>query len=392
MPAPYVIVGVAVVSFAAVLAFKEFVYDPHLAPKFDEFLERRRQRQRQQRQEPVGVPARESSDTGSDDSDDDRPLLPRDSEDGMRDADSMSIELMDLRARETAEWRSPNTNGTLRQRNPSVMTSNVLDESNVFLPYNPISPISPAPQSATESSAPSSPFAPRFMTQVSTAPVIHSPSPRTAISTSRLHASVNAETASPSPAAPSAVTSPRMSSPASSARSDSTASSFAPAVVGPSSRAPSERFGSPRSEGSLLFDGARSPTLSGSSPARSRVVSPFVSVPRALPAVASPAATDAFAAPSLPERTVSPLSPFSDIHSLGFRSPSPVFLSPQPSSMHLTAESRTAVLSPSLRSGMFSPSMSSVDDQFDVASFDGSDFDSWSSVGRRTPSPGLGHA
>lgn len=148
MPPPiYVAVGCAVIGIAAVIAFKEvqissgdrrtrayshsavqFVYDPHVAPQIEEWKERRRQRRRG----PVEVPVRSRS---PDDrtpfgrrgnNSDDKGSGDENSNDEHNADDGMSFELRDLRARETAEWSSTNTQNTLRQRRGR--SGNVLDE------------------------------------------------------------------------------------------------------------------------------------------------------------------------------------------------------------------------------------------------------------------------
>ncbi|THG97677.1 hypothetical protein EW026_g4374 [Hermanssonia centrifuga] len=150
MPGPAVYVVVAALgTVAAVLAFKEFVYDPHIAPQFDAWsnaIVEHRRRNRARRRGPVAVPSMSEASN---------PSPPRTGavpdKKGSDDDDSMSIELEDLVAKEVAEWKSPNAQGTLRHR--KTKSSNVLDESNVFVPYDPISP------TLTDSSAPSSPSA-----------------------------------------------------------------------------------------------------------------------------------------------------------------------------------------------------------------------------------------
>ena len=94
------------------------MYDPHVAPKLDDWRERRRQRQRG----PVPVSARSQPS-------DDKARFGRkgdDSDDEDDADDGMSVELRDLRAKETAEWRGTNSQTTLRQRKGK--STNVLDE------------------------------------------------------------------------------------------------------------------------------------------------------------------------------------------------------------------------------------------------------------------------
>ncbi|PSR83454.1 hypothetical protein PHLCEN_2v5726 [Hermanssonia centrifuga] len=275
---------------------------------------------------------------------------------GSDDDDSMSIELEDLVAKEVAEWKSPNAQGTLRHR--KTKSSNVLDESNVFVPYDPISPTQ-----LTDSSAPSSPSAgpsrPRIINS-SAPPVVHSPLPKAPVSFIRQSSTRYEPPAARSRMLPSPPVSSRTVSSASSARalsphnpelshSGSSASSFTPAVIGP--RSVSSRYGTPRT----VSDAGRSGD------------------------------DDVM---SLPDSRIT--SPFSDLHAVSpelyNRSPSPVILSPGVQSpLIVPSVSDMAILSPSLRSGMFSPTISYVDDGFDIDSVDGSEISSWASVGRRTP-------
>ncbi|KIP03079.1 hypothetical protein PHLGIDRAFT_16121 [Phlebiopsis gigantea 11061_1 CR5-6] len=385
MPPPvYVAVAGVVIVFAAAIAFKEFVYTPHIAPKVEAWQETRQRRSR--RRQPAPVPA---SSQDSDDDDDKPPVRGTGADTGRPDNfGEMSVELQDLVASEQAEWQSSSGKNTLRQRRGRP--ASVLDESNVFVPYDPISPTVTASAASSTYNSPLSPGNRSLyeMTQVSAPPVIHSPMPRTPFNPSRLQTSIAADTPSPqliNPAGRHVVATPRIVSPAVTetytARSASTASSFTPVVIGPSSHSSSPR--------QALSDFARSPTLSSPSPPRS----PFVRV------ATSPAIANAPVQAS--QRVVSPLSassPFMEVDthplspSFGFnRSPSPILLSPQQSSMHLTGDSDFAILSPSLRSAMFSPSMSSFDGHFEIdSSFDGSDDGSdgsWNNVGDRTHSP-----
>lgn len=150
MPAPMVYVAVGVCTVAAALAFKEvrhisvseytgkligryqFIYDPHLRPKLQEFLEERRQRRlyRQQHQPMAQRGHRDDSSSHSSD-DDDVPLafrhgLPLRSPHG-------GIELESLVAQEVDAWRNgvevrAETSG-LRQR-----TARGMNSSSTFLP------------------------------------------------------------------------------------------------------------------------------------------------------------------------------------------------------------------------------------------------------------------
>ncbi|KZT29547.1 hypothetical protein NEOLEDRAFT_1145245 [Neolentinus lepideus HHB14362 ss-1] len=131
MPGPAVYAVVAVVSTVAVVyAFKEFIYEPHIAPRVEAWAENyiaRRRARRQQRQGPVPAQPHTTSDDGSED------------EAGPRGHDiNTSIELERLVGREVDEWRNDvdRSQSQLRQRR----THSALDESNVSIPFVPMSP------------------------------------------------------------------------------------------------------------------------------------------------------------------------------------------------------------------------------------------------------------
>ncbi|KAF7791767.1 hypothetical protein EIP86_002791 [Pleurotus ostreatoroseus] len=391
-PAVYVVAAVAVIgTVAAAVAFKEFVYDPHLAPKFEawgEVMAERRRRARARRQGPIAVPAmsesrpadlaRTTSKKDSDDESDDHP----------------SVELEDMATKGSADWKSTNSspNGTLRQRKPR--SGNVLDESNIFLPFDPISPT----QLTVKSTAPSSPASGPSILQQPTPPIIHSPLPRapaalnmpTRLAQPPTDLSKELTLAGPgvplfrAPSNLSATTSrseSRGSDDGDLARSTSTASSFTPAVIGPRS-ATSSDYGTPRTGSVRGYDDVLSLPSSASG---SRVTSPFFDLR------STNQGQQQSLAPAGDARSdVS--SPFTDVHAVSpqlytsARSPSPVMVSPSmgsQSSLHLQSESDMAILSPSMRSAMFSPTVtaSTMDDPFD----DISDVSGWESVGRRTP-------
>ncbi|KAJ3528406.1 hypothetical protein NM688_g8003 [Phlebia brevispora] len=173
-PAVYVVAAAAVIgTVAAVYAFKEFVYEPHLAPRIEawtETLAERRRRNRARRQGPIAVPVMSEARP----SDSPRNMGKKDTD--VDSNDGMSVELEDLVAKEVAEWKSTGPNGTLKRRK-HPKPGNVLDESNVFLPFDPISPS----QLTADSTAPSSPAAgpSSLHPPVKTSPpIIHSPLPR----------------------------------------------------------------------------------------------------------------------------------------------------------------------------------------------------------------------
>ncbi|KAJ7652636.1 hypothetical protein B0H17DRAFT_1022224 [Mycena rosella] len=148
MPAP-VAVGVYVIAalgtVAAGLAFKEFVYEPHIAPRVErwaeEFLAKRRARKMQRAgMEAVAVPS--VSAVGK--RDDDVHL------DGGDEGQS-TYELESLVAHEVRQWRAGVDVGRggldasgLRHRHASPASTSTLasalDESNVLIPYSPMTP------------------------------------------------------------------------------------------------------------------------------------------------------------------------------------------------------------------------------------------------------------
>ncbi|KAJ7075605.1 hypothetical protein B0H15DRAFT_934634 [Mycena belliarum] len=142
MPAP-VAVGIyvlaAIGSVAAGLAFKEFVYEPHIAPRVErwaeEFLANRRARKMQRAgfaAVPVPSHSGKHSDYGHGDG----------REDTEADARS-TYELESLVANEVRSWRAQVDAGRgegsgLRHRKNGSMTA--LDESNIIIPYSPMTP------------------------------------------------------------------------------------------------------------------------------------------------------------------------------------------------------------------------------------------------------------
>ncbi|KAI0065968.1 hypothetical protein BV25DRAFT_1790296, partial [Artomyces pyxidatus] len=104
MPGPAIYIAVAIGTAAAVIVFKELVYDPHLRPKVDAWREnlaaRHRERRQRRRQ---AVPVRASS--PSDDDHDAPPFRKRRSSLDSQHTSS-PIELEKLVATEVEEWRS----------------------------------------------------------------------------------------------------------------------------------------------------------------------------------------------------------------------------------------------------------------------------------------------
>ncbi|KAJ7508275.1 hypothetical protein B0H11DRAFT_1964134 [Mycena galericulata] len=138
MPAP-ALVGVyvlaAVGTVAAGVAFKEFIYEPHIAPRVErwaeEFLAKRRAR-KQARAGKTAIPVPSATNKRSDDGHDDA---------GDVDAQS-TYELESLVANEVRQWRSQVDVGgsQLRQRKTGTSTESALDESNIIIPYSPMTP------------------------------------------------------------------------------------------------------------------------------------------------------------------------------------------------------------------------------------------------------------
>jgi len=360
VPAVAMYVAVAVGTAVTLVVFKELVYDPHIAPKVNAWRETRAQ----QRRHLVPVLVRSTSNLNSPKASSSRQGLGKKSSDHESsdddDGNGVSVEMEELVAKETAEWQSRGQNTTLRHRRGR--SNNVLDESNVFVPYDPISPT----QLTTDSSAPPSPAQTRVL-HVSSPPIIHSPLPKTPIHRETLQSAVETQSELHEPFTPIWHTS-RENSESPAARSGSSTSSFTPAVIGPSS----SMFGYDTSRTSSAgSDAGRSTTYDIMSASGSGVTSPSLLSPQ----MRESSVTSPF------ETLTHPLSPSFN------RSPSPVILSPVDSSLHLPSESDMAILSPSLRSGMFSPTLE--DDPFEIASEIGSDdsLSGWESLGRKTPSP-----
>ncbi|KAJ6530676.1 hypothetical protein B0H19DRAFT_1191758 [Mycena capillaripes] len=171
MPAP-VAVGVyvlaAVGSVAAGLAFKEFVYEPHIAPRVErwaeEFLAKRRaKKMRKAGLAAVPVSANAGGDAGTDAGDADNSI-------------KSTYELESLVANEVRQWRSQVDVGrgegtsTLRHRRNvgSSSTMSALDESNIIIPYDAMTPthilFDPADGLSVSASSPTSTMASRVPT------------------------------------------------------------------------------------------------------------------------------------------------------------------------------------------------------------------------------------
>ncbi|KAK7026345.1 hypothetical protein R3P38DRAFT_1040574 [Favolaschia claudopus] len=155
MPAPAVAVYVlaAVGTVAAGLAFKEFVYEPHIAPKIEkwaeDFLARRRARKTKRSAAAVSVAvpsggggAGEGGEGGY-------------ADDKRSGAEASVYEMEDLVGEEVRQWRSQvhesialgqegGVGAGLRQRRRNTARSaggvSALDESNIIIPYDTLTP------------------------------------------------------------------------------------------------------------------------------------------------------------------------------------------------------------------------------------------------------------
>ncbi|KAF8967494.1 hypothetical protein BDZ97DRAFT_1755920 [Flammula alnicola] len=171
MPAPAIYVLAIVGTVGAVIAFKEFVYEPHIAPAIDRWKaeyqaarHRRRmaaihqaqaevQMTQTQKKEPKPRASDKFSDEDNSDDDDDDSghgkgsstasskfmkgglLLRRPEWDVQNQRD---VELDNFVAREVSEWRSEVTGQVLRQR--KNVSEHAMDESIHAIPYVPLSP------------------------------------------------------------------------------------------------------------------------------------------------------------------------------------------------------------------------------------------------------------
>ncbi|KAJ7198423.1 hypothetical protein B0H12DRAFT_599529 [Mycena haematopus] len=134
MPAPAVAavyVLAALGTVAAGLAFKEFVYEPHIAPRVERWAEEflaKRQARRMQRNA-IAVPSMSAHDIDAGDVD-----------------DKSTYELESLVADEVRQWRSQvdvnrgEGSGLRHRKNGGASTASTLDESNIIIPYNTLTP------------------------------------------------------------------------------------------------------------------------------------------------------------------------------------------------------------------------------------------------------------
>ncbi|KAL1743745.1 hypothetical protein HDZ31DRAFT_74677 [Schizophyllum fasciatum] len=129
MPTPAVYVLAIVGTVAAGLAFKEFVYEPHIAPKVERWAEEFLERRRRARHRPLARPY-EAAYYDADALDDKKTdgVVP-DSFD-----DKRSFELENMVTKEVHEWRKEVERSTLRRRKPQLHTS--VDN----IPFEPLIP------------------------------------------------------------------------------------------------------------------------------------------------------------------------------------------------------------------------------------------------------------
>ncbi|KAJ7615873.1 hypothetical protein FB45DRAFT_934830 [Roridomyces roridus] len=173
MPAPAVVgvyVLAAVGTVAAGVAFKEFVYEPHIAPRIERwaenFLARREARKRARNA--IAVPVSSSDGSSKRDGDDGRGLG---DEGGSFDGKS-TYELESLISQEVRQWREGVDVGPssgLRHRRTGGAPP-ALDESNIIIPYSPMSPTHVLfdPNDGLSVSSPTSTISSRVPTPAST--------------------------------------------------------------------------------------------------------------------------------------------------------------------------------------------------------------------------------
>ncbi|KAF7347100.1 hypothetical protein MVEN_01464100 [Mycena venus] len=151
MPAPVAVgmyVLAAVGTVAAGLAFKEFVYEPHIAPRVErwaeEFLAKRKaRRMKRAGKQAVAVPSTSGAGAGAGAS-----VGANDTDlDAGVDADGKSTyELENLVADEVRQWRSQvdvhatASSGLRHRKTRSSTVGSALDESNIIIPYDTLTP------------------------------------------------------------------------------------------------------------------------------------------------------------------------------------------------------------------------------------------------------------
>lgn len=193
MPRPVYVLAI-VGTVAAGIAFKEFVYEPHIAPKLEKWAEEfiaKRKAKRRQRESLIAVPVSlaskgkarcKQSDDGGDTDDDDK----------------SAYELEKLISHEVHEWRNEvdkSNSSTLRLRRNAASEQSALDQSNISIPYPALIPT----HVIFNSSAPSTPTTVSDIGGASPSPT-SSPLPQTL---PEIHLSPSRSTLrSPSPTSP----------------------------------------------------------------------------------------------------------------------------------------------------------------------------------------------
>ncbi|GBE80200.1 hypothetical protein BKA93DRAFT_926731 [Sparassis latifolia] len=360
MPAPAVYIIAALSAVVAVVAFKEFVYEPHVAPKIEAWAEAFLENRRRRRHRLTAAPVPQY--TTQDGRDENRAR--RSGSDGERG--EMPVELEQLVTQEVNEWRgSPNGSGLRHRR-----TAGMMDESNTFIPYSTLSPT----HVLFDSSAPSSPVSPLERPSLPSSPrSIGEHSVSASPSTSVHSLSGRHQT----PQVAFRVTSPRLPTPISN-------------YSDPSSRALTPNI---TDIGSSVSSGSSKASTPGASD---------INIPASMYNTAMMDTSElGHGATVLANPTSRSHSPFSDVYSVETHSSgstSPDVRSPNiGSDFDLPSDDDYDVLSP--RSGMFSPGSAQEvlsphfgmldaggghEDVSDARSQQGSEA-SWASVGRRTP-------
>ncbi|KAJ7331081.1 hypothetical protein DFH08DRAFT_311521 [Mycena albidolilacea] len=147
MPAPAVAaayVFAVVGTVAAGVAFKEFVYEPHIAPRVErwaeDFLAKRRARKAQRAEKGKRAVPVPSTNGGAG--------VGGGAEDGDLDADKSTYELETLVADEVHQWRTQvdvsrghgSGSGLRHRKNVGSSAASTLDESNILIPYDTLTP------------------------------------------------------------------------------------------------------------------------------------------------------------------------------------------------------------------------------------------------------------
>ncbi|KAI0074758.1 hypothetical protein K474DRAFT_1665029 [Panus rudis PR-1116 ss-1] len=345
MPSPALYVAVAVVgTVAAALAFKEFVYEPHIAPKFEAWAETyvENRRRRRARAQPVAVP--QSSDLDENEArrlyqkkNSKKDKKDRDDRDDSDDGDNIELDDLAKASASTSEvdgWRRgvPPT-ASLRLRRPAP----VIDETNYTIPYDPLTPTHVIFDSDRDSHSSGGSTPPRGSSHYFNQPQqqrstpshsSHSPSLHRSPPSPSLHRSPPAPHSPPPSLPPHTLTANpkrRPSIPSPIARlptpvSIISVSSFSPSSTRATSPdlGPSPSYG-PNPSPSMSMSMSMSPTRSPAQPASERSVSSMSSY---APAVVGPQAAQAnsaygFGSPRSEGRTI---DTFSDVGSVSVRS------------------------------------------------------------------------